>query len=359
MRTRATRAVLIVALAGLGAAAPAHATLVFQTGGGVLSSGGRIWVAADDGSGARRLVSGDFPHISRDGQTVAYMANGLSNSPSLRVIPTAGGTPRTLVKHWQYTYDGVQYGTFDWSPDSRYVVVAAGPDEDGSETYKATERLVVADVTTGANRTVARRSVFDYASFSPDSSELVYAQRHSFRPFAKEDLHIASVADGTTRKLTHDGHSLYPVWGPEKIVFAVSKRPTARRRRRYTTKFNLATIAADGSGRRQLTHDKLPHAQTGLLPTEWSADGTRLLAQHQGGVFEEKSYPVTVDPVTGEERVVGNSRHLVGTALSRDGSTILGQYDPQAVSGSVGTADYATGDFSVLLTHAANPDWNR
>lgn len=368
MRTRLTRVILIAALAGLGAGAPAHATLVFQTG----ADPGWVWVAADDGSGARKLVPGAAPHISPDGQTVAYLSNLERGVTRLRIIPTAGGTARTLVKGWQPGYgysDDVyleRFGTFDWSPDSRYVAVAAGPFPD-SDNFDGNNRLVVADVMTGANRTVARRSFFDYASFSPDSSELVYAQRRRDTVYAKVDLHIASLADGTTRKLTHDGHSRYPVWGPEKIAFVVEKRPTGKRRRSDVAKFNLATIAGDGSGRRRLTHDKLRYYQRGLYPTDWSADGTRLLAEFESydKEGESRSNVVTVDPLTGKERIVGKaSGVLIGTALSRDGSTILGYTNDEgdfldADNSVIGTADYAQGGVSVLRTKAVYPDWNR
>ena len=66
----------------------------------------------------------------------------------------------------------------------------------------------------------------------------------------------------------------------------------------------------------------MPFLLTGLVPTAWSADGSRLLTQFGG---QDTTYAVTVSPATGRERIVGKaSQGIVATGLSRDGSTILG-----------------------------------
>jgi hypothetical protein len=57
----------LATLVALTIAAPAHATLVYERGLASTS----VWAAADDGSGAHRLVAGSQPHVSRDGQTGA------------------------------------------------------------------------------------------------------------------------------------------------------------------------------------------------------------------------------------------------------------------------------------------------
>ena len=133
---------------------------------------------------------------------------------------------------------------------------------------------------------------------------------------------IAPVAGGPVRKLTSDGHSLYPLWGPTQIAYVRYSRPTGRHRHEDGPKYNLWLIKPDGSGRRQLTHDRVPFLLTGLTPTDWSADGTRLLTQFGG---QDTTYAVTVNPVSGRERIVGKaSQGIVGTSLSLDGSTILG-----------------------------------
>jgi hypothetical protein len=72
---------------------------------------------------------------------------------------------------------------------------------------------------------------------------------------------------------------------------------------------------------------------------------------------------VSVDPATGRVRVVGRAieQGIIGTDLSRDGTTILadtGGYDPGGRHDIV-AIPYAGGTPRVLVRNAFNPDWNR
>jgi hypothetical protein len=104
----------------------------------------------------------------------------------------------------------------------------------------------------------------------------------------------------------------------------------------------------------------VPFLLTGLQPTAWSADGTRLLAQFAG---QDTTYPVTVDPVTGAQRRLGPKieQSLVATAISRDGSTVVGWDFPfeSTRASSVVTLPYTGGKAQVLVRHASTPDWSR
>jgi hypothetical protein len=63
------RPILVWALAvGAVLPAPARATLVYSKN----PTHSSVWVAADDGSAARRLASGSAPKISPDRLTVAF-----------------------------------------------------------------------------------------------------------------------------------------------------------------------------------------------------------------------------------------------------------------------------------------------
>ena len=337
-----TRTVLTAAILTLAAPGLAHATLVYQKGVNKTA----IYVAQDDGSGAKRLASGALPHVSRDGQTVAYVANINGDKPELREIPAAGGLPRVLLSPWRY-------GIFDWSPDSRYIAAQTGP-------LNGKQKLVLIDRTTGTVRTVAT-GFFSGASFSPAGDQLAYSLVASDRQiFPKADLYIAPVAGGAAHAITHDGHSLYPLWGPKQIAYVRYKRPTGRHRHEDGPKHNLWLINADGSGRKQLTHDRVPFLLTGLVPTDWSDDGTRLLAQFGG---QDTSYAVTVNPATGHERIVGKaSQSIVGTSLSRDGSTILGYtggaFEDPKLQNTI-TAPYVGGSPKAIVRRAYFADWTR
>jgi Tol biopolymer transport system component len=330
--------VLLVLLASLFVAAPADAAVVYSRG----TASRSVYIADDDGSGVRRLTAGESPHVSPDGQAVIYVANASEAQPELREIPAAGGAPKLLLKPYQF-------GSFAWSPDGRWVAV---------ESYRLnrTPKLVLIDRATGTDRTIARGTFFG-ATFSPDSTQLLYsrtAQKNAL--FPKSDLEIVATAGGTPRVLFHDGRAQYPLWGPEQIVYDRWQKPS---RKQDGPKLNLWLANPDGTGRRQLTHDKVPFLLAGLTPTAWSADGTRLLTEFGG---QDTAYAVTVDPATGAEKVIGKkSEGFIATALSADGSTILGSSGGFEWPGRahIVTAPYTGGRTTTLISSGDSPDWNK
>jgi Tol biopolymer transport system component len=97
----------------------------------VRSGSMQIWRMKPDGADPEQITSDGwnnwFPHISPDGQWIAFISFPKEVDPAdhpyyrhvmLRVMPTAGGTPRTVA----YVYGG--QGTINvpsWSPDSRML----------------------------------------------------------------------------------------------------------------------------------------------------------------------------------------------------------------------------------------------
>lgn len=325
--------------------ASASATLVFQRG----LTDTAVWAANDDGTGQRRLAAGREPYLSPDGGTVAFGNRWSARNPRLQVIPATGGTPRTILRGWRF-------GAFAWSPDGSTIATVAGPEV-------GRQRLVLVDVATGTSRTVAS-GYFSGASFSPDGSQLAYGRGTSQdQLFAPTDVWAVPTAGGVPRRLTTDGHGLYPLFRPThptQIVFTRWQRPTGRHAREDGPKYQLWLMAPDGSGPRQLTRGRIPFLLTGLTPTAWSADGTRLLAEFGG---QDTSYPVTVDPVTGAQRAIGQRSRvgIVGDGLSKDGTTILahtGGFE-YGESSNVVTVPYAGGRPTVLVRHAALGAWTR
>jgi Tol biopolymer transport system component len=335
---RAALLALAVAFATLLLVTPARAAVVYERG----ASKPAIWIANDDGSGARRLVSSGLqPHLAPDGTAVVYIAHGDREATELREIPAAGGASKLLVKR-------IRYGAFAWSPDGRYIAAQSGP-------LNGRQKLVLIDRTNGASRTVATGHFYG-ASFSPASDQLVYSRSARDDLFPTANLEIALTAGGLPRVLTQDGRALYPLWGPRQIAYVRYRHPA---RHGDGPKFNLWLLNPDGSGRRQLTHDRVPYLLTGLSPIAWSADGTRLLAEFGG---QDTAYAVTVDPASGAERVIGTkSQGFLAYALSRDGSTILGSSGGYEWSGpaQIVTAPYTGGSTTVLIARGQAPDWNR
>ena len=340
------RIALLCSVAGAAAApAAAQATLVFDRH----PLNPSVWVAADDGTGAERLASGSLPRISPDGSSVAYMMTGDAKSyrPDLMVVPADGSAaPRLLARGWRDSY------TFAWSPDAKTIAALVGPEV-------GRRSLALIDVATAARRTLATGS-FSGVSFSPAGDELLYARAANEGYPPRSDIWRAPVAAGGAAPVavTTDHRSQTPLWGPTGRVVLV--KLVDAKRRKYGPKNELYVMAPDGSGARRLTKTKVAQLLTGLAPTEWSADGTRLLAEFGG---QDTSYAETVNPLTGAHRPVVKAEEsgFIGTDLTADGSTILGAtggYDPNSRHDVV-TIPYAGGPPKVLVRGAFNPDWNR
>jgi Tol biopolymer transport system component len=333
---------VLAALVAATGAAPAAATLVFDRHPATPS----VYAAADDGTGVRRIGPGSRPRISPDGATVVYQGRGSAPAfrPDLFVAPADGSAPpRRLARGWPDTF------TCAWTPDARSVVTVIGPE-------LGPRRLVVIDVATGVAHTLARGS-FSGATLSPDGATLLYA-RNVGEDFRRSDLYRVAVAGGTPVRVTSDHRSAWPLWGPAGGVVYVRRVDAAIRR--YGPKNELYVAAPDGTGPRRLTRTTVAPLLTGLVPTAWSADGTRLLADFGG---QDTSYAVTVNPVTGAHRplVRAAENGVVGADLSADGTTVLattggpdrsGRHDIVAIS-------YEGGPATLLVRNAADPDWSR
>ncbi len=192
-------------------------------------------------------------------------------------------------------------------------------------------------------------------SFSPDGERLVYAMAASERFPPRSDIYRAAVAGGSPVRITHDHRSLTPLWGAGgKIVFV---KLLNAKHRLYGPKNELFLMSPDGGAVRQLTHTVVGQLVQGLTPTQWSANGTRLLSEFTG---QDTSYAVTVSPKTGAQRSVDMAKGLVATALSTDGRLILG-YTGFLGPGphDVITVPYRGGKASMLARGGYEPAWNR
>jgi Tol biopolymer transport system component len=313
-----------------------------------------VFAANDDGSGARKLVAGENPHVSPDGKIVALLKQGssLKSKPEMVLAPADGSAPPTvLAKGWRLPE------VFAWSPDGTMVVAVLGPE-------LGKQRLVLISTESGAQRTLAQ-GYFNGVSFSPSGGELVYGMAGSEKFPPRSDLYrtevlppgAVSVKAVVPQRLTKDHNSAYPLWGPQKIVFV---KTLDAKKRKYGPKNDLYLMSPNGKGVKRLTHTKVDPLLQGLFPTAWSASGTRLLAEFEG---QDTSYAVKVNPKTGAEKPVAKTAEqgFVGTALSRDGKFVLGYtggFDPGAKH-DVMSVPYAGGKGKVLAKNAFLPDWSR
>src|SRR3954452_11852239 len=162
-----------------------------------------IYAAKDDGSGAGTIASGETPHVSPDGNWIAYLRQGRKNAQELMLAPAAGGVGRKLMVGFRESF------YLEWSPDSSRVAALRG-----SELGK--RKLVVIDVATGTQQ-VAGEGFFSGFSFSPDGMELVYAKAGNGKFPPRSDLFrteapppgVVNVQAPQTYRLTSDHRSSY------------------------------------------------------------------------------------------------------------------------------------------------------
>jgi Tol biopolymer transport system component len=330
----------VVAVAALAVVPAADAALVFSRfAGGDMS----VWIANDNGTNARKLAdNGSNPAITPDGQTVFFQTSGNRRTDLMRV-PAAGGTPTPVVR-------SVQYGVQVVSPNGGWVAITTGP-------LNGAQKLTLLNVATGATRTVAT-GYFYGASFSPDSSTLAYSRARNQDFKAPNDVYLAAVAGGTPTNLTNDGHSAYPVWGPTQIAFSRWKLHYGPKHAESGPAYNISVINPDGSGRRNVTNNKIRYLLFGLTATAWSADGQRLLAQFGG---QDYTHPVGIEVGTGKQYTIGPDTEfgMTATQLSADGQTVLGTFGPPEAVGNVVTIPFtSSGRPHVIVRKAGEPMWS-
>jgi Tol biopolymer transport system component len=332
-------AVLALVAALLALPAAAGATLSYTKG----IQKPRVYVAEDNGKGARQVGIGTNSHVSPNGEWVAYERESASGSFELRLYQVDIHKSERLLNPWAESF------VFAWSPDSTKVAALTGG-------LNGPKTLLVIDVK-ALKRTKLATGYFNGAGFSPESEEIVYGVSSSTSFPLKSDIFRENV-DGTGRvALSHDKNSVYPLWGPTgQIVFA---RQLGAKQRKYGPKNELFLMNEQGQRVRRLTHPRVNPLAPGLFPTAWSADGARLLTEFGG---QDQSYAVAVSTVTGSEKKLTKDPEtgLQGAALSPDGSTVLGTVglgfggNPRP---KVVTVPWGGGPEKVLVPGGYQPSW--
>ena len=316
MTTAAVRARLALAAAGAAALAiPAGAqgTIAFQKPTG---PGDRIYLANDDGGGARMLaVRGANAVISPDGARVAYqpLRGGGAGPGPVRILTIADGT---IVASTQICRNPPV-----WSPDgTRLVCITETATPDG---FITGEGLALIDAATGARTTLVRapRNQVDSVDWSPDGTRIAYSGGR----FAttRSDVYIADPGNMAAKVLAvRDATG--PVWGPTRIAVTRYTRRRVRIGGQPTTVVHsqIWTVNPTGGGARRLTSlPPGPFLVTGPFANAWTPDGTRVIGAIGG---DDYSVPITVNAATGAVRRLGPSRVIAfPEAVSADGRTLL------------------------------------
>jgi Tol biopolymer transport system component len=176
--------------------------LVYVRGNGISASS--VWIADVNGAHSRRLTRGSLGVITPDGRTVAISRG----REGIYVVSSDGKGLRRLTAR--------KLRPQAWSQDGKTLVATV-------ETEHAVPELVGIDGDSGRVRTIARGSIYGF-DFEPGGDELVYsrAPEATFEGICGDqfDLFVVKVDGGTPRRITHDGLSAFPAWGPSRIAYA-------------------------------------------------------------------------------------------------------------------------------------------
>jgi hypothetical protein len=303
-----------------------------------------VWVAAADGSHARRLVTRAYsPKLSRDGRRLAYMVppDDPNALPSLFVRDIPGGKARRI---------GTVFG-YEWSPDGTRLAAL------GSHS------LILFESRSGQRRTLLRERVLGGITFAPNGSAIAYGRSSGGAGRdSRSDIHVIELRTGRIKRLTRNRHSDQPVWSRGWIVY---------RRFHFSGDWSIGRLhlmRPDGTSDHLLARgdERTSLARMGLRPLELSRNGTVLLAC----AAAEFHCPPVIFLVP---RGVGASfdvtirrfRHAgeLATAadLSRDGRAVLFTVGP--FDSPVGDRVYAArldgGEARLLVRNAGEASWAR
>jgi Tol biopolymer transport system component len=307
----------------------------------------QVWVSGIGGSAAVDLGPASSALISPSGIDVAAIS------------VQKGATSRTSTLSLYTTGGGAPAVTIlhtqqftqllAWSPDSRYLLVTIGA---------SPAELRAIDTETDTSHTLAT-GVIDGASFAPGSSDQVVFARAAVNT-TRVNIYTAAATGTGSRELTRDGLSEYPLWGPHGIVYS---HETPRPKNPYPA-LQLWFMSSTGSGAHELTATRVQASQEGLAPIAFSANGEHLLANLVGpeGSDQAEAYAVALNgsKATAPRDVTGQGNGNIGDAISADGKTILltkGVADNLAPL-SIETIPWAGGTPTTVVAQGAYASWD-
>jgi hypothetical protein len=311
---------------------PAERHLVYVAGDS--AKNGAVWIARPNGENAHRLTPGVVALLAPDGKTVAVQRPG----KGIFLVSSDGAktrrlTPRTLRP-------------LAWSPDGKqlYTSAATGP---------AVVALVALDRDTGDAHTLAKGSFYGF-DVSPDGEQLVYSRA----PVATDqgicgdqfDLYVTKLDGSSPERITHDGLSAFPAWGPAGIAF--SHFPSGGTLADCGSP-GIGTIDPDGSNR-EIVIGRAPEAITllgfyGYQPLAWLDDSHVLV-----GLRSESG---TEGAVLDTETTKLRRLNVFADEASSDGRFSVGSGGDPEISLSI--VRLSDGKRVFVRKGVCCPDWNR
>ncbi len=340
---------VMTALLGSATQAPAATVKVaYETSG----RSEQVWVVNADGTGRRRLGTGEQPLVSPDGALVAATEFG-PHGRALMVYSTTGAPAQGYVN-----LATTSATPLAWSPDSRYLAVElVDTSSAGTATKPGTGGVAVVDTRSHTIKRIAA-GFPNGASFAPSpgaGDRLAYGLAHSHNLNPPSDIVTANPDGSAATQITHDGRSLYPVWGARGITF-----DRERFRGENAPAYNIWLMGGDGSHATQITHLSPGPLLDGLIPLAVSGDGARMIAQFVGEDTND-AYTVSVTGHRARRLTVAHHLSVQAGGISRSGQTLLvtlDAFENPTSRGKVAVLPFTGGRPTVLADHAGFGSWN-
>ena len=215
--------------------------------------------------------------------------------------------------------------------------------------------LLALDRDDGSSHSLAKGSFYGF-DVSPDGSQLVYSRAPEVTPEGicgdQFDLYVTKLDGSSAERITNNGVSAFPVWGPAAIAFSISPAPG--------TKFDcsapgIRTIDPDGSNPKTVI-DRSPDSINllgfyGLQPLGW-ADDSHLLIGLRG---ESGTEGAVLDTDSKQIRRLGEA--FADQDLERRAATRSAAAAKDALVLSI--MRLSDGHRASMRKNVCCPDWNR
>ena len=251
---------------------------------------GDIWIANEDGSGARRLTDNVarevYPRFSPNGKWIAFSSDREGNY-DVYVVPAEGGKPRQL------TFNSASDSVVGWTPDGKRIIFASSRDKG---VFPGVTTLWEISVDGGMEQPI-ETDWGSWASYSPDGSKLAFTRhpgvwsRQHYRGSYAVDLWLEDVA---ARKFSkpggedYKGNYLWPMYGNNGEIYFVSDELPGEKNIKFggpevmKSVNNIWKISEKGGKPVQVTH----HTDGDLFFPSMSADGKTIVYEDNFGLWK-------------------------------------------------------------------------